>query len=335
VLDRRRGPQRRPGSRSGSPARLGALLVACAAFAIPAAVSAGSPAAATSNSTPTVSTIHVGDAPDRVVVGAGAVWVGDVGALARVDSRTEAVRHIPGAAMPIAVSGQAVWARAVLDFDTVERIDPTTGAVVAKIALLGSPAAIAADADAVWVVDSAGVLTRIDPTTNTAVATIPLGSLGFSVASTPDAVWVSGQNADGTQSLLWRIDPATNTLVATIDTNGPCSVLASGADDTWAECGTVQHIDPATNRLASTTTNALNGLAVGPQAIYALDTEGNLTTLDPQTGRAHHALHLPPLSEGIALGAGSVWVANPALTDATNLNGAGTLLRLRGLPGAP
>jgi len=276
-----------------------------------------------------VSSIPVGAAPDRVAVGAGAVWTGDVGDLFWVDPRTDAVHRIPDAGTPIVVDGPAVWARSVLDFDTLERVDPTTDAVVARVALLGSPAAITADADAVWVVDSTGVLTRIDPVTNRVVATIPLGSLGFSVTSTPDAVWASGQDADGTQSLLWRVDPATNTLTATIDTADPCSALASADDDTWAECGTAHHLDPSTNQLAATTTNALNGLAVGPEAVYAVDTAGNLTVLDPTTRRAAHLLDVPALSEGLALGLGSLWIANPAIADATTLHGAGTLLRLR------
>lgn len=308
--------------------------MACTTVAVPTVLGAGTAGAAPHVGLPTLETIRVGAAPDRVAVGAGAVWTGDVGDLFRVDPRTQAVRRIPDSATPVAAGAQAVWARAVLDFDTVERIDPTTDAVVAKIALVGSPAAIAVDTDAVWVVDSAGVLTRIDPATNQVVATLALGTLGFGVATTPDAVWVSGQDADGTRSRLWRVDPATNTLTASIDTAAPCSALASAGDDTWAECGTAQHVDPTTNQLLPTATNALNGLAVSAPVVYALDTTGNLTALDPRTRRAGHVLDVPPLSEGLALGYGSVWIANPALTRATTLRGAGTLLRLRN-PGSP
>jgi DNA-binding beta-propeller fold protein YncE len=308
--------------------------VACAAVAVPTGLDAGTATAAPHIGLPNLQTIRIGAAPDRVAVGAGAVWTGDVGDLFRVDPRTQAVRRIPDSATPVAADAQAVWARAVLDFDTVERIDPTTQAVVAKVALLGSPAAIAVDADAVWVVDSAGVLTRIDPATNQVVATIALGTLGFGVATTPDAVWVSGQDADGTRSRLWRVDPATNTVTAAIDTAAPCSALASAGDDTWAECGTAQRLDLTTNQLLPTDTNALNGLAVSAPAVYTLDTAGNLTALDPQTRQAGHVLDVPELSEGLALGFGSVWIANPALTHATNLRGAGTLLRLRN-PGSP
>jgi len=327
VLDSRRGS---PGRR-GWRVRLGVLL---AAVVVPAVLSAGSAAAATHIGLPTLQSIRVGAAPDRVAVGAGMVWTGDVGDLFRVDPRTQAVRRIPGSATPIAVDAQAVWARAVLDFDTVERIDPATDAVVAKVGVPGSPAAIALGAGAVWVVDSSGDLTRIDPSTNQVVAELPLGYVGFGVATTSDTIWVSGEIDEGTQSVLWSVDPATNTLISTYDTAAPCGLLASAGDDLWAECGTAQQIDPTTNQLHATTTNALNGLAVGPHVTYALDTVGNLTALDPTTRRAGHVVEVPALSEGLAVGFGSVWIANPALTRTASLQGAGTLIRLRN-PGSP
>ena len=309
------------------------LLVAVVAGV--ATVGAGTAAAATPGpAKPTVSTIPVGNQPDRVVVGAGAVWVGDVGDLARVDPGTDAVQRIPGAATPLAVDAQAVWARALFDFDTVEQIDPSTDTVVATVPLAGLPAAISVTPAAVWVVDSAGVLTRIDPATNTVAATIPLGVLGFAVSATTHAVWVSGQALDGT-SLLWRVNPATNKVVAMIATPGPCSALASTDDQTWAECGTAQRVDPTNNTLSGTTTSALNGLAVTTQAVYALDGVGNLARIATQTGQGQHVADVPVLSEGLAVGVGSVWITNPGLTGATVDHGTGTLVRLRGLPGLP
>ncbi len=322
ALDRRRAP----------PAGPTALLVAVVAALTFTAAAAG--AATRAATTPSVTTFQVGAQPDRVVVGAGAVWAGDVGDLIRVDPRTGALRRVPDAATPIAVGDGAVWARALLRFDTVERLDPSTDAVVATISLPGLPAAIAAGPTAVWIVDSTGVLTRIDPATNTVAATIPLGVLGFGVASTPTAIWASGQTPDGTFE-LWRVDPATNAVVATLDTSGPCSPLASAGEATWAQCGVAQHVDPTSNQLVATSTSALNGLAVGPRTVYALDGDGHLTGIDAQTGQARPILDVPALAEGLALGAGALWITDPGLVGASALHGTGTLLRVRDTGGGP
>jgi len=318
-------PSPRRGDR-GRRRRAAGLAVAAAVL-----LAGGAGAASAATGAPTVTTIHVGYEPDRVAVGADAVWAGDDGNLVRVDLHTHQVRTIPDATTPVAASGDTVWARADLEFDTLERLDHATGAVTARVPLPGSPSEIAIGPTAVWVVDSTGDLTRIDPASAQVVATVPLGEIGFGVTATPDAVWVTGQDV-ARQPLLWRVDPASDRLVATISTGAPCGLLASAAGDTWAECGTLQHVDPTTGQLAATDVNALNGLAVSPSAVYALDADGHLTALDPTSGHATPVLTVPPLSEGVALGGGALWIANPALNDATATHGAGTVLRVEPIP---
>jgi hypothetical protein len=278
-------------------------------------------------SSTSVRTFRVGGQPDRVAVGSGAVWVGDSGHLFAVDPTTGAVRNVPGGATPIAVDGDSVWARRAVHPDTLVRVDATTARTTATVPLGGTPAAIAIGPHGLWVIDSAGTITRVDPATNTVVATIPVGSLGFSIADAGDSVWASGRSADGTDAVLWRIDPSTNTLRATMTTDANCMTLAGLGDTLWAACGTARRVETS-GALTPTDVNALDGVAVGPQSVYALGNDGTVATIQPNTSRVLRREVVPPGSEGIAVGDGAIWVANPALREAPTVSGRGTLTRL-------
>src|SRR5258708_21724440 len=56
--------------------------------------------------------VHVGGVPDRVVVGAGAVWVGDGGRGSRVHPATHRIDPVHRAATPLPVGSGRLWARA-------------------------------------------------------------------------------------------------------------------------------------------------------------------------------------------------------------------------------
>jgi virginiamycin B lyase len=306
---------RRPRLRSGA-----AIVVLLAAVAVP-----GRKAEATGSNS--VRTFRVGGQPDRVAIGAGAVWVGDSGHLFAVDPTRGAVRKVPDVATPIAVDGDSVWARRTVHPDTLVRVDAATTRTTATVALGGAPAAISIGPNGVWIIDSTGTVTRVDPATNTVVATIPVGSLGFGIADAGGSVWASGRSADNTRAVLWRIDPSTNTLRATTTTDANCMALAGLGDTLWAACGTARRVE-TDGALTPTDVDALDGVAVGPQAVYALGNDGTVATIQPNTGRVVHRAVVPPGSEGIAVDAGAVWVANPALSEAPTTNGRGTLTRL-------
>ncbi len=296
------------------------LLLAAAVLSVRTRTAAADPAVS-------VRTFAVGGQPDRVVVGAGAVWVGDSGHVFAVDPTTGVVRPVPDVATPIAVDGDSVWTRRTVHPDTLVRVDPATARPTATVALAGTPAAIAAGPDGLWVVDSTGTVTRVDPVTNTVVATIPVGSLGFGIADAGGSVWVSGRSTDDTHASLWRIDPATDTVRATVTTDANCMSLAGQGDSVWASCGTARRIE-SDGVLSETTVDALAGVAVGPQSVYALAGDGTLARLSPDTGDVLHRQTVPPGSEGVAVGDGAVWVANPALSESPTVNGRGTLTRL-------
>ena len=272
-------------------------------------------------------TIHVGGAPDRVVIGAGAVWVGDGGRISRIDPTTERIERVPGAATPIAVGAGALWARAFDSVHTIVRIDPATNQVVATIDLGVDPGTIAVDGTDVWVADPAGTVVRIDATSNTVRARIWIGSLTFGIAAGPDVVWVSGRSFDDRHAMLWRVDPATNAVVATITTPVNCGTLAVDAGVTWVECITARRIDASRNALVSTRAGALVGLAAADGAAWALDQSGTLARIS-NIDDTVRTMATPAGSEGVAVGYGAVWLANPDVAGVVTRDGQGSLTRI-------
>jgi hypothetical protein len=194
-------------------------------------------------------------APDRddpiggVAVGAGSVWIGRSGPgpgdrVARIDLATnQVVAEIPVERVPsrgrIVATDGAVW---IAEGELLERIDPTTDAVAARVALPGRASAMAADASAVWVVtvgDGGGTLVRADPAADAIVAEIPLGpeiAGDDEVVVGAEAVWVLGVRWSPEGDVehggdLIRVDPETNTVAARIPLGG--FHVAAGADEVW------------------------------------------------------------------------------------------------------
>ena len=189
-----------------------------------------------------------------VTVGAGSAWVGlprgEAASLVRIDLATnEIAAEIPLRAASwrngLAATDDAVW---VASSGLLERIDPATNTVVARVALPDrSISAIAADDAAVWVVTIAdeggqpgGILVRIDAATNEIAAEIPLGPqvAGYAdeVMVGAGAVWVLGvrwfENEDAEYGGdLIRIDPETNEIAARIPIDGFHMVM--GTHEVW------------------------------------------------------------------------------------------------------
>jgi hypothetical protein len=115
--------------------------------------------------------------------------------------------------------------------------------------------------------------------------------------------------------------------VATVDTGVNCQALAGDAGVTWAACITAHRIDPDRDTLVATRTGAVNGLVVADGAAWALDFDRTLTRTgnSDQTVRTVRA---PAGSEGIGVGYGAVWIANPDITGTVTREGRGSLTRI-------
>src|ERR1044072_1826355 len=105
--------------------------------------------------------------------------------LARVDLGTNAITDVIhlgdpvfGSAGELAISPDAVWGPKC-DENEVDRIDPSTDTIVARIRVGTSPVGTLYAFGSIWVANShGGSISRIDPSTNTVVATIPAGYPG-------------------------------------------------------------------------------------------------------------------------------------------------------------
>lgn len=193
--------------------------------------------------------------------------------------------RISGFAQGLAYGAGSLW---IASGDRLERIDRSTDQVLASIPIAqqdSGPAGVAFGAGAVWVpVAVPGSLWRVDPASNRVVAKIPLGEslAGFiGVSATDNAVWVSsGEQQDGERGgVLMRIDPRRNRVAARVPLLTVPSDVAAAHDSVWVSMtdGQVLKIEPGRGRV-----------------VGAVDTGGPLG-----------------FTQTIALGAGSVWLADP------------------------
>jgi DNA-binding beta-propeller fold protein YncE len=134
----------------------------------------------------------------------------------------------------------------------LDRIDPATNTVVAKISLPpGSFNPIFAN-DSIWVSSNQGnALVRVNPATNKVTGSTPIGPMPRFLAVGAGSVWVLNQG-DGTIS---RVDAATGKLLATIQAGIPGfgGEIAFGAGAVWATVFKfpMTKIDPATNQVVA------------------------------------------------------------------------------------
>jgi YVTN family beta-propeller protein len=177
-----------------------------------------------------------GSGPGRwshMEVGANAVFVcscdGPPGPVIRINAAATSVVTVRRRTVRMIAYGEgALWAITGYEFDTIERIDPKTNAVVDTIPLgrIGESSGwryrMAVGAGAIWVLAPAS-LWRIDSTTKRFVGSVPIAHSeeGSSVATGDSAVWVV--RPDGN---LLRVDPDSETVARTI----PLGTLVYPAD---------------------------------------------------------------------------------------------------------
>jgi virginiamycin B lyase len=238
------------------------------------------------------------------------------------------------------------------------RINPAGNTVAARITLKPTNACPPAPADcgeaaagdgAAWVSLPDSVIARIDPATNSVTGTIQVGPQPDGIAVSPGAVWVVNR---GDPSVS-RIDPATNQVVATIRI-GPrdacCSehiALTVGGGAVWGtvpKLGAVVRIDPVTNRVtARIRLRAQSGQPCGfavadRRAVWLAGDHcaSVITRINPRTNKPTGRVLEAASPIGLALGFGSLWVADldAKAIERVDLHTARVVARLRvgGLP---
>jgi YVTN family beta-propeller protein len=267
-----------------------------------------------------------------LAVGEGAVWVMSdlVSTLFRIDPQRNAViarikvkpskpcPEFPQACSEAAAGNGAVWVSHPSD-DTVSRIDPQTSSVVATIPVGRHPDGIAVSPGAVWVANSGGPsVSRIDPASNRVVATIPVGPARACCSDFMEltvgggSVWVAVPNLNS----VVRVDPATNAVTARIHVPGQAyGFLAADQRAAWFAAAhgasVVWRIDPRTNRPTKRVkgVTAPIGLALGFGSLWVADLDAKtIDRVNPRTAAIVAGLRVGGYPVRLTIGFGSVWV---------------------------
>ncbi|MGZ8782701.1 MAG: BTAD domain-containing putative transcriptional regulator [Gaiellaceae bacterium] len=249
--------------------------------------------------------------------------------LAVIDPATNlVVAAIPVDAGPtsVAVGGGKVW---VLNRDaqTISLIDAETRTLLKSFAVGATPAGIAVGAGRVWVGDSvSSSVLELDSETGAVLQTIaappltppprrPGEPLGGAIATGLGAVWFASGNATVT-----RVDPRTGRMASRIRhhglTSNDRSQLAVGEGAVWVSscCSVDTRIDPRTNAAAVVLEGFSGPVAAGVGGVWlAAHGDGEqlwrIEPSDPARGNSSTRT-IGPDPRGVAVGAGSVWVAN-------------------------
>lgn len=144
------------------------------------------------------------------------------------------------------VVGDQIWL-ANSGNNTLQRLDPASGATGSPIAVGRNPTALLYDGQRLWVANTEDdTVEAIDPATGAeAVPPIPVGRSPLGLAFDGQLLWVSNGDDDAVQA----IDPQTRQVVATLPVGDRPYALAFDGAKIWVgnwSSSTLQVIDPAT-----------------------------------------------------------------------------------------
>jgi len=179
---------------------------------------------------------------------------------------------------PYVASDGAVW---VSNYDgTLERVDPATNAVAARVDLGGMAEATTEAFGRVWSTNQDGTLSGVDPATATrAVGPVTVSRDVDDVAALPDGLWVSTFYA----GLVAKVDPQSGAILARVQLPGQGSGLLAAAGSLWASvynAGQVVRIDPVSGKIVATYDAGVEprALAFDGTAVWVVDEGSNLVS---------------------------------------------------------
>lgn len=197
------------------------------------------------------------------------------------------------------------------------------GRFAAVIPVPGARSLAVADGK-VWVLGTSGTVVRLDPRTNAVVGKplrVPADAVAIAVGQR--ALWVTsvapGDLAAPLDDAVTRIDPASGRSVATITVRrGPLDVAATPGAVWVTNAGgggdSVVRIDPRTNRVAGRpvrTGASPQSLAVGGGSLWVANHDARtVTRIDPASGKVVADIPVPSEPHRVAYGAGAAWVGN-------------------------
>lgn len=217
---------------------------------------------------------------------------------------------------------------ATLGANSVGRIDPSNGQVVAAIPTAGNaPTAMVWFEGSLWVANTVSrTVARIDPTTERVDQSVPTEGAPTALAAGEGAVWV----LNGLQGTVLAIDPRSNDVAASITVPAGSGGIAFGAGALWVTNtldASVTRIDPRTKEVAATID--LGGAVVASPKAIATDRgdlwvgdefAATLWRIDPSTGRVVESPGIRSAPTAIAVDDGTVWVASRAADLVTRID---------------
>lgn len=214
---------------------------------------------------------------------------------------------------------------------TVIGIDAESGEIERRIPAGRTPSAVAAGADALWLVDAdARTVLRVQPLSRV-IETLATGATPTDVAFGAGSLWVAnGRRLEGAQfvgpvaTAIGRIDAATRTERASIRlprvrgsvSNLVENHLAVSGGALWAIAPdfSVVRVDATTGSVtAKTRAVPAAAVAAGTAGVWVLGVDGSVARLHERTARPVFRTRVPATSVGsIAVGPDAVWVTSPA-----------------------
>ncbi|MEA2159958.1 MAG: hypothetical protein QOD66_2338 [Solirubrobacteraceae bacterium] len=197
-------------------------------------------------------------------------------------------------------------------------IDVRSNRLVAAVPVGARPAAVAFGSGSLWVANlDDQTVSRIDPKALRTVRTISVGAAPTGIAFGGGRVWVVGSNPTATSVLVSRIEPQFDTIdptvrIGNVVPGGPGSVAAR-ADAVWVapSSGELTRLDPRTGRIVQHVDPSVGpaGVDLGVGAVWVSDSNADtVTRVDPTGLLTHITVGHGP--SGIAVGDGGVWVAD-------------------------
>ncbi len=268
-----------------------------------------------------VAKIDVGGSPCGVAVAAGSAWVSDAerNSLVQIDLGTNTVtgrQRISAAPCEILVADRSLWI--VTQSGVVDRVDPRTGKVVARIPVGATSYEAAAAFGSIWVSNrSDGTLTRIDPSTNKVIDTVAVPDVQpGGIVAADGALWIG--NDTGGASFLIRLDPDTG-AVTKIDAGERPAYVTATPGKVWTSDGydgTVSTIDTQTSEAIGDPVPAgaypvnLEATPDGTE-VWVPDDEGDtLTRIDATSGDVVERLAVGRGPAVVAATDADIWVTN-------------------------
>lgn len=204
------------------------------------------------------------------------------------------------------------------------RIDPDTDRVVGSARDVFNGVDAVAGEGALWVVSSAGVTKRNE--TSGDVETVIQVDDPLAIHDAFGAIWV-GTHA-GAKATVVKIDPAIDEVTATVDVSQPLAIgrlsLADGVGAVWALDGegNLTKIEPLSGKaVARFAVGAGTGLAVGEGAVWVADNlHDAISKLDPETGEVLATIELASAPDVIAFLDGKLWAVDSGAATVTTID---------------